>query len=609
MLLKRIVNCMLLFVALACTTLAQNTADYYKKREIMIPMRDGTRLYTAIYEPLNHKGSSPILMARTPYGCRPYGKDMANLFTASLAHYAREGYIFVFQDVRGTSMSEGTYENIRPVVLKKGQKANDVTDSYDTVDWLLHHTRNNGRVGVHGNSYLGFYTLVAALSRHPAIKAVCPQAPVGDWMMGDDIHHNGALMLTDAWSFMTGFGRLRKAPAESMPPKPDYYNGDDYSFFLNALPLANLTRLQRDSIPFWHQFMQHPAYDSWWKERTPIPHYKNLRCAVMVAGGWFDAEDLYGTLNTYRQLTRTMRADSLFLIMGPWRHGGWNSEKNNSLGDITFSKDNLNEVFRTAENAFFDHYLSDRKLPDGMPRAKVFFTGENRWADLSRWPLGDTTPHTLYLTGGGLLSSRLPDDNATPSTYTSNPACPVPYNANAWHKRKAEYMVADQRFASYRPDVLTYSTPVLDKALTVAGPVKVKLWAATTSTDADFIVKLIDVQPDSSRLAGYQMLVRFDVLRARFRNSMEKPSPLVPGKAEEMTLELNDIAHTFMPGHRLMVQVQSSCFPLVDLNPQKFVDIYHCTKADFQKADITILQDRLHPSCIILPVINRTAVQ
>ena len=609
MLLKRIVNCMLLFVALSCTTLAQNTADYYKKREIMIPMRDGTRLYTAIYEPLNHKGSSPILMARTPYGCRPYGKDMANLFTASLAHYAREGYIFVFQDVRGTSMSEGTYENIRPVVLKKGQKANDVTDSYDTVDWLLHHTRNNGRVGVHGNSYLGFYTLVAALSRHPAIKAVCPQAPVGDWMMGDDIHHNGALMLTDAWSFMTGFGRLRKAPAESMPPKPDYYNGDDYSFFLNALPLANLTRLQRDSIPFWHQFMQHPAYDSWWKERTPISHYKNLRCAVMVAGGWFDAEDLYGTLNTYRQLTRTMRDDSLFLIMGPWRHGGWNSEKNNSLGDITFSKDNLNEVFRTAENAFFDHYLSDRKLPDGMPRAKVFFTGENRWADLSRWPLDDTTPHTLYLTGGGLLSSRLPDDNATPSTYTSNPACPVPYNANAWHKRKAEYMVADQRFASYRPDVLTYSTPVLDKALTVAGPVKVKLWATTTSTDADFIVKLIDVQPDSSRLAGYQMLVRFDVLRARFRNSMEKPSPLVPGKAEEMTLELNDIAHTFMPGHRLMVQVQSSCFPLIDLNPQKFVDIYHCTKADFQKADITILQDRLHPSCIILPVINRTAVQ
>ena len=606
MLLKRIWLLALFSIVAACAAMAQNTSDYYTKREVMIPMRDGTHLYTAIYEPTDSHDRHPILMARTPYGCHPYGKEMENLFAPSLAHYAREGYIFVFQDVRGTTMSEGTYENVRPVALAKGQKANDVTDSYDTADWLLHHTRNNGSIGVHGNSYLGFYTLVAALSRHPAIKAVCPQAPVGDWMMGDDIHHNGALMLTDAWSFLSGFGRLRQGPAESMPPMAEYYTGDEYSFFLNTLPLGNLTRLLRDSIPFWHQFMQHPTYDNWWRARTPIPHYRNLCCAVMVTGGWFDAEDLYGTLHAYRQLSRTMHADSLFLIMGPWKHGGWNSKKNNGLGDITFSKENLNEVFRTAENTFFDHYLLDRPLPEQMPHAKVFFTGENQWRDLSRWPLGATTPKALYLTDGGSLSSHLPATGATPATYTSDPAHPVPYSANPWHHRKAQYMVADQRFASFRPDVLTYTTPALRESLTVAGPVKVKLWAKSSTTDADFIVKLIDVQPDSSSLAGYQMLVRFDLLRARFRNDMAHPSPLVPGKAEEMTLELNDVAHTFMPGHRLMVQVQSSCFPLVDLNPQKFVDIYRCTKADFQKADITILQDRAHPSRIILPLAART---
>lgn len=578
-----------------------NVMEQYTKREVMIPMRDGTRLYTAIYEPKDRGTRHPILLSRTPYGCRPYGHDMANLASPALAHYAQEGYIFVFQDVRGTYRSEGRYENIRPVVLAHGQKSNDVTDSYDTVDWLLRHTRNNGRVGVHGNSYLGFYTLVAALSRHPAIKAVCPQAPVGDWFMGDDIHHGGALMLTDAWSFLSGFGRRRQAPAESMPPAPVYYTGDEYSFFLHALPLKHLTSMMPDTATFWHDVQRHPDYDRWWQARTPIPHYRDLRCAVMVVGGWFDAEDLYGTLHSYRQLRRTMPADNLYLLMGPWKHGGWNSEAAHGLGDIRFSEANLNEVFRKEENTFFDRYLLGRGGTDSLPHAKVFFTGENRWQSLAHWPLDSLGETTFYLAGGDSLTQRQPDAGGTAATYRSDPARPVPYTASVWHSRKAQYMTGDQRFATFRPDVLTYTSAPLGQSLTVAGPVKVKLWAAASTTDADFIVKLIDLQPDTAALPGYQMLVRGGVLRARYRHGMTRPSPLVPGQAEEMNLELNDVAHTFLPGHRLMVQVQSSCFPLIDLNPQQFVDIYRCGADDFRPSDITILQDARHASRVILP--------
>ena len=609
MLLKRIKLLLCLLVGIASMAIAQNTSDYYTKREVMIPMRDGTRLYTAIYEPIDRSQRHPIMMARTPYGCRPYGKDMANLFHKMIAHYAEKRYIFVFQDVRGQYMSEGTYENIRPVVLEKGQKANDVTDSYDTVEWLLRNTRNNGRVGVHGSSYLGYYAFVAALSRHPAIKAICPQAPIGDWMLGDDIHHNGALVLTDAWSFLTGIGRIRKGPAQSMPSKPVYYTNDEYSFYLNALPLSNLTSMSRDSLPIWNEIMNHPTYDSWWQARTPIPHYRNLRCAVMVVGGWFDTDDLYGTIQSHRQLTRTMKADNLYLLMGPWKHGGWNPEKNNGLGDFTFSKDNLNEVFQKAEGNFFDYYLLSPDSAERIPHVKVFFTGENQWKDLVRWPLEGTTDETFYLSDGGQLLTHQPAIDAMPATYTSDPAKPVPYSPTPWQRRKPEYMLADQRFASFRPDVLTYTTPELDKSVSVAGPIQVKLWVKSTTTDADFVVKLIDVQPNSSNLAGYQMLVRGDVMRARFRHDMSNPSPLVPNQPEEITFELNDIAHTFMPGHKIMVQVQSSWFPLIDLNPQKFVDIYHCKRSDFQKADITILQDRAHPSHIILPVAKAVTAQ
>ncbi len=577
----------------------------YIKREAMIPMRDGVKLYTAIYEPRDRQARHPILMYRTPYGSGPYGNEFCADLQTELQHYVATNYIIVYQDVRGCNMSEGQYENVRPVVLGKHERANDVTDAYDTAEWLVRHTYNNGCIGLTGYSYLGYYALTAALSNHPAIKAVCPEAPIADWFMGDDIHHNGALMLTDSFGFLWNFGRYRPTPSTAMPPLKPYYYTDEYSFFRRQGSISRLSALKRDSLPFWDQVCRHTNYDEWWQQRCPLKQYERVDIPVMIVGGLFDAEDLYGTWHSYKALNRRKHPAPLYLLMGPWSHGGWLGGKGNRLGGITFGTDDLNETYRNMQERFFDYYLRGEGEMH-LPAVTLFFTGENRWRSFDTLPGNTLVPTPIYLHRGGRLDFEKPVEPAAFTQYVSDPAHPVPYTAGIRRNRDATYMIEDQRFASRRNDVLTFVTDPLQRDLTLCGAIGIDLAVSISTTDADFVVKLVDVFPDDtdSRLAGYEMPVRSDVMRGRYRNSFGKPQPFVPGKVEQVGFELPDVAHTFLKGHRLMVQVQSSWFPLVDLNPQQFVDIYRCTSESFVASTVTIHHDSRHTSRLLLPILK-----
>ncbi|HEY9551685.1 MAG TPA: CocE/NonD family hydrolase [Prevotella sp.] len=578
----------------------------YAKREVMIPMRDGAKLYTAVYEPRSTAGKHPVLLYRTPYGCKPYGPHFAPSLTDALQHYVGKKYIIVFQDVRGRYLSEGHYENVRPVALGKGERANDVTDAYDTAEWLVKNTRTNGSIGVSGNSYLGYYALTSALCRHPAIKAVCPQAPIADWFMGDDIHHNGALMLTDAFRFLWGFGRHRPSPQPAMPALTPYYTTDEYSFFLRQGSISELNKLKRDSLPFWDAVCTHPDYDEWWLRRSPLRAYAGVDIPVLLVGGLFDAEDAYGTWSSYKALARRPHGAPLYLLVGPWKHGGWLRGKGNELGAMTFGTADLNATYRGYEQRFFDYYLQGEGTM-ALPPATVFFTGANSWHTFSEWPPQPTSPVPLYLHAGGKLSFDAPADSSAATRYVSDPAHPVPYTAAVNRERDAGYMTEDQRFAERRADVATFVTPPLERSLWLCGEVVAELQVALSTTDADFVVKLIDVFPDSAapNRAGYEMLVRGDVMRGRYRRSFSKPVPFVVGQADSVRFSLPDVAHTFLKGHRIMVQIQSSWFPLVDRNPQQFVDIYRAGKHDFVPSAVTIFHNKIRASRLLLPVWKR----
>jgi putative CocE/NonD family hydrolase len=595
---------LIIIIQLPLLLFAQNideawVKENYHKREVMIPMRDSVRLYTAIYEPVSVSRRHPILIYRSPYGSRPYGKGYQSALWRNLKGFSQKGYIIIYQDVRGERMSEGTFENVRPIQKAMSAKvSDDVTDMYDTVEWLLHHTFSNGRVGVTGNSYLGYYALTAAVCAHPAIKAVCPQAPIGDWFMGDDIHHNGALMLTDAFSFLSSFDRPRAVPCENNYPYKQYYSGDDYSFFLKAGPLKNVTRMLGDSIRFWKDMVQHPNYDEWWKERNPFASYSRVKAAVLVVGGLFDAEDAYGTWQSYKTLDRTNSHAPLYLLVGPWTHGGWNGSCPNKLGDISFGEANTCLKFADMQQRFFDCYLLEEGQFGSNPKATIFFSGENCWRTFDCWPSAKVRKTPLYLRAKGGLSFDAPKEKQSYSEYVSDPSHPVPYTATPVHRRPSKYMVADQRFVNNRPDVLTFSMPALTEKLTLGGELTASLLVSLSTTDADFIVKLIDVFPD-----GYEMLVRWDVMRGRYRKSFSRPSAFVCNKPEKVEFKLSDIAHTFLKGHRIMVQIQSTCFPLVDRNPQQFVDIYHCSELDFVPSTIRLYHQKGQASKLMLPVL------
>jgi len=595
----------------------------YTKKEVMIPMRDGVKLFTAIYEPLGKSEEHPFIMIRTPYSCNPYGNE----YSGNMWHFCREfsknGYIIVFQDVRGRWMSEGDYVNIRPYIENKISRKDidEASDTYDTVDWLLKNIpNNNGNVGVAGCSYPGFYTVMAALSRHPAIKAVCPQAPVTDWFMGDDIHHNGAFMLMDAFGFIPTMSRPRPQPTKQISNNPKFYSGDAYPFYMKVGAISNLTKLLGDSISFWKDLMKHPNYDEWWKARNTMNFCKDIKAAVLVTGGFFDAEDLYGTLGVYKTLVEKSPATESRLIMGPWSHGQWLNDEAIQLGNVRFGNDNTANYFRKVEIEFFNHYLKDKNSLIEQKPVSIFFTGENKWQEYDVWPLQNVQQTPIYLQEKGKLSFLAPVNDNSYTEYVSDPQKPVPYVNQPWEWRGAEFMTDDQSFAARRPDVVTFETEPLTKDITLAGELIADLQISISTTDVDVVVKLVDVFPDdfkydpekdnswdrkSYMMQRYQMLVRGDVMRAHYRNSFEHPEAFVPGKPTEVSFKLNDVAHTFQKGHKLMIQIQSSWFPIVDRNPQQFVDIYHCSDNDFVKTNVKIFHQKDLSSKVILPILNK----
>lgn len=593
--------------------------EKFNKREVYITMRDGVRLFTSIYTPKNSSAPQPILLNRTPYNIEPGGPDNFNFFMLVYSRYALENYIMVFQDVRGRYMSEGKFEDIRPVIpVKKNDKDTDeTTDTWDTVDWLIKNIQgNNGKVGIFGISYPGFYSTMGLIGSHPAVKAVSPQAPVTNWFIGDDFHHNGAFFLLDCFEFYYSNGRVFQKPNRTGFPPFRYPTPDNYEFFLSQGAIKNIApKFLGDSVKFWNDAFAHPDYDEFWKSRDPRPFLKDITPAVMTVGGWFDAEDLYGALNTYEAIEKQNNPSvNNTLVMGPWSHGQWSSGDASHLGNIYWGLD-ANKNFISLEERFFEHYLKNGSGPGNIPEAMIFITGKNEWKNFEKWPPENTVEKSLYFQSSGEASYTGPVSSQGFDEYVSDPMNPVPYTEDVHTKRTVEYMTDDQRFASRRSDVLTYQTDILNEEVTLTGPVKADLFVSTTGTDADFVVKLIDVFPDSTKnpeakeeikvpLGGYQMLVRGEVFRGKFRNSFEKPEAFIPGRVTGVRYELPDVAHTFKKGHRIMVQVQSSWFPLVDRNPQKFVNIYKCSDTDFQKATIRVYHESKYPSRLIINVLE-----
>jgi len=578
---------------------------HYTKTENMIEMRDGVKLYTSVYAPTDSL-EHPILMYRSTYGSHPYGEELSGRLWSDLAPYAERGYIIVMQDVRGQYMSEGVFENVRPVHIYNEKGANDVTDVYDTAEWLVNNTRSNGNIGVDGCSYLGFTAFVSALSGHPAIKAVCPQAPVTDWFLGDDFHHNGIFMPNHSLGFMAGFGRVRKAPTTKGAPGANFYNDDEYSFYLRNRALPELSAFLGDSIPFWNDMMEHAVYDKFWSDRNPTLHFDSIAPAVMVVGGWFDAEDLYGALANYRAIEKGSPETDLYLLMGPWSHGSWTNNKGDALGNLRFGS-NTAEVFASKQLEFFEHYL--RGIGE-KPKDKitVFSTGDNKWHTYRQWPEGNDIDK-IYLNDGGKVSFTKPECRKSFSSYISDPDKPVPHTARTAHSTGGEYMYEDQRFAATRPDVLTFISEPLDSPVSIAGPVVADIWMSSSTSDADLVVKVIDVYPEFFRypkdinpsgytMGGFQHLVRGDIMQASFRDSFSEPKALKKDTPTLVSMTIPDVCHTFERGHRIMIQVQSSWFPLFRMSPQQFINPYKASDSDFREAEIKIYHESSHPSSI-----------
>ncbi len=583
----------------------EKVKELYTKYEYRIPMRDGKRMFTSVYVPKDDSEPAPILMSRTPYSVAPYGVDKYKTEVGPSVEFGKLGkYIIVYQDVRGRNMSEGEFINMTPhKPNKKGPTdVDESSDTYDTIDWLVKNIpNNNGRVGTWGISYPGFYTAAGMIDAHPAHKAASPQAPITDWFTGDDFHRNGALYLPHAFNFLIGFGKPRPEP---IVPKRgetfDHGTPDGYKFFLNMGPLYNANeKYYKNEISFWNDMMKHGTYDEFWQSRNLRPHLKSIKPAVMTVGGWFDAENLYGAMNVYRSVEKTSQTQNM-LVMGPWRHGGWSRDAGDKLGDVSFNAKTSDYYRKNIELTFFDFHLRG-KGENKLPEAYVFETGTNVWRKYDVWPPKETKEAALYPQPGGKLSFTAPKDGSDAfDEYVSDPAKPVPFITGIAVGMTVEHMLDDQRFAASRPDVLVYQTDPLEQDMTFSGPVRPELFVSTTGTDSDWIVKLIDVFPDDyetvepdvrgrnapkkTPMNGYQMMVRGEVMRGKFRNSFSTPEAFVPGKATSVAYDMNDINHTFRRGHRIMIQLQSSWFPLVDRNPQKFLDIYSAKEADFVKA-------------------------
>jgi putative CocE/NonD family hydrolase len=591
--------------------------SHYTKYEYRIPMRDGKKLFTAVYVPKSSAfatgqnpdpGPYPIMMDRTPYSVGPYGEDQYPTRLGPSDEFEKAGYIFVYQDVRGRWESEGEFVEMRPHIdEKKGPTdVDDASDTYDTIEFLLKHVaNNNGKVGIWGISYPGFYTSASIIDSHPAIAAASPQAPMTNLYLGDDdAYHGGTFMLDANFGFYTFFYQQKEPTAKlSGGPSFEFPTADVYRFYLEGGSLSDMEKKYLNGSNWLYvDQMKHTTYDDYWKARNLAPHMKNVKCAVLVVGGWYDAEDLSGPFQTFNAIGKFNPDTTTTLVEGPWVHGGWARNDGDHLGDVQFHAKTAAYFRANIQFPFFEHYLKGKGAV--QPKAVVFETGTNVWRSFPSWPPQAATAKTLYFHPGGKLSFDPPTEASSSDSYISDPAHPVPFVGYTTDTVPQRYMVDDQRFASYRPDVLVYESDILTEDVTIAGPISPKLKIASSATDSDFDVKLIDVYPEdypnpeeaSGRpnkritdtppllMGGYQQLLRGEPMRAKFRNSFEKPEPLTPGKLTEVDFTMPDLFHTFRAGHRIMVQVQSSWFPLTDRNPQTFTDIPYAKPEQFVKA-------------------------
>jgi hypothetical protein len=580
-------------------------SENYTKKEVHIKMRDGVSLYTAIYTPKDHSKKYPMIMQRTPYSCAPYGADQFKKSIGPSETMMKEGYIVVYQDVRGRWMSDGLYDNMRAYIPNKKSKTDvdEASDTYDTIDWLVKNTDyNNGNVGIWGISYPGFYATYSLLSRHPALKAVSPQACISDFFF-DDFHHNGAYLLS-YWKATPLFGIQKSERTTTDWYKfPDLGTKDDYQFFMNAGPLSNLDAFYGKDNEFWLQLKDHSSYDDFWQKRGILQHLNDIKPAVMTVGGWFDAEDLYGPLNTYQTIEKTSKNYNT-IVMGPWSHGDWARNGAKAvIGNINFG-DSISGFFqKNIEARFFHHFLKDNgKGENQLPEAYVFDTGIKNWKTYNVWPPKNAAKESFYLVQDKIMAGSVNDGEF--QEFISDPKKPVPFTEDINQKgiTPRKYMTDDQRFAARRPDVLVYETEVLKDNMTLAGDIVAQLQVSTSGTDADWIVKVIDVFPNDEpetvevapylKMSNYHMMVRSEVMRGRFRNSFSKPEPFVANEKTAVNIKLQDVMHTFKKGHKIQIQIQSTWFPLIDLNPQTFVDnIFYAKKEDFKKQTHRVYAD------------------
>jgi uncharacterized protein len=634
--LKRSLGFVLTFTAAVLFAQSKPEAEFdvkahYTKYEYRIAMRDGVHLFTSVYVPKDTSHSYPFLIDRTPYSVSPYGVDSYRKQLGPSPDFDKAGYIFVFQDVRGRYMSEGNFVEMRPHIddKKSKQDVDDSSDLYDTIDWLLKNVpNNNGKAGIWGISYPGFFTSASMIDSHPALKAASPQAPMTDLFMGDDAYHGGAFMLAANFEFYVYF-KPQQNP--QLPPKGrsqfDWGTKSAYDFYLNAGPISNLSKYLGGASALWDDQVHHDTYDAYWKARNLAPHMKNIHCAVLTVGGWFDAEDLYGPFATFHSVDEKNPGIFNALVVGPWVHGGWARYEGKHLGRVEFASDTGEYYRKNIVFPFFEQNLKGNG-EGKLPKAYVFETGTNVWRQYSAWPPKNRESKTLYFQSGGGLSFDAPRSDASEfDEYLSDPAKPVPFVDYAALEVPQEYMVSDQRFADSRTDVLVYQTPPLEEDVTIAGPISPKLFVSTSGTDSDFDVKLVDVYPadypadkkedgeeeekprkdvpePEFTMSGYQQLVRGEPFRGKFRHSFEKPEPFTPGKVEEISFSMQDVNHTFRRGHRIMVQLQSSWFPLTDRNPQTFVNIPDAKPSDFVKATERVYHSRQQASRIAVGVLR-----
>jgi uncharacterized protein len=598
------------FVARVPAQAPYDVKAHYVKREVYIPMRDGIKLFTIIYSPKATTTRYPILMTRTAYGIGPYGVDNYRRVLGPNDDFAKEGYIFVYQDTRGKFKSEGEFIHHVPYV-KDSAKPNESTDTWDTIDWLVKNAaNNNGRVGQWGISWNGWEVSMGMIGAHPALKASSPQAPPQDQFLGDDYHSGGAYQMMYGFNWMSTNARARVAPNERDTEQFDYGTPDGYRFFLEMGSAANALKYFADDVPTYKDHMAHGTYDEYWQARNVPKDLEHIDHPVLIVAAWFDAQDFYGPFRMYRAMKEKNPANKTSLVVGPWLHGGWARGDGSSLGKIDFGSKTA-EHYRTAiELPFFNFYLKDKGRLN-LGEAIVFETGGNKWHTYPQWPPKGARARNIYLQANGALSFDAPSVRSEDAfdDYVSDPAKPVPYTAEITTTEGHLFMVEDQRFVWGRPDVVVYETPPLAADLTIAGPIDVGLNVSTTGTDGDWVVKVIDVYPGNlpAPMGHFQMLLAGDILRAKFRNSMSKPEPMVPNQPTKLTFTLGDKYHTFLKGHRLMVQIQSSWFPMFDRNPQTFVDIYHAKDADYRKATHKIFRSATLPSFVTLPVLEGSA--